>query len=906
MNTQLLRVTGATMRRGPIAAAACFLVLTAAGCGGSGDGVSIGSGQDPDPVVVDFPIAYVKAPLPVDAQGNLQQSDLRAMVTFNVGADLYFRDRASPSAPETNITGSVTQGLGAVRDVEISYDGTKILFAMRGPVDPNLALDDPDQPTWNVWEYDIEGAGLRRVIDSDLRAETGHDVAPHYLPDGRIIFSSTRQVRSKAILLDEGKPQFEAQDEDDNEPAFVLHVMEADGTGIEQVSFNQSHDFDPTVLANGQVMFSRWDHAPGNNVVNLYRMNPDGSALELLYGHNSHDTGTNGQIIQFMQPRELEDGRVMALVRPFTDTDGGGDIVVIDTMTYVENTQPNKDNPGLAGPAQERATINNVSTETNVPSVGGRYGSIYPILDGTGRLLVSWTQCRLTDVIDPANPPPAGTPIVIYPCTAENLADSLLEPADPLYGIWMYDPGDDTQLPVVRGEEGFMFTEVVAADPRPLPPVILDGSSDFLLDANLAAQNAGVISIRSVYDFDGGAVVDIDSVADPAVTTSAAGRPARFLRIVKPVSQPDDDLRDIDNTAFGVSAAQGMREILGYVPVEPDGSVMVKVPANVAFGISVLDANGRRITARHQNWMQVRPGQILECNGCHVARSGLSHGRSDAFESAWAGAGLAGGSYYPGTVDSLFVGEVGETMAEVRARVSCATDGCLVLEPSMDVEFEDVWTDELKSGRAPDASFSYSYLDLDTPAPTSLACLTQPWNALCRIVINYPIHIHPLWGLPRPVLDSNGMPVIDGNGQPVTNTCTNCHNIVGAAGATILPAGQLDLSDGQSDLEPDHFKSYQELLANDNELELDANGNLVERQVQVGTDPITADPIFAPVTVAPSMSVAGANASNRFLSRFAPGQSHAGYLTEAELRLISEWLDVGAQYYNNPFDAPIN
>ena len=61
----------------------------------------------------------------------------------------------------------------------------------------------------------------------------------------------------------------------------------------------------------------------------------------------------------------------------------------------------------------------------------------------------------------------------------------------------------------------------------------------------------------------------------------AAQRPARFLRIVKVVSQPNDDLLDIDNTAFGVSTAQGMREILGYVPIEPDGSVMVKVGAAV-------------------------------------------------------------------------------------------------------------------------------------------------------------------------------------------------------------------------------------------------------------------------------------------------------------------------------------
>lgn len=897
--------------------------MALAACG-SGDGVSIGDGQDSDPVVIDFPIAYIRAPLPVDDDGEFEQSDLRNMITFDFGADLYFRDRASPSTEAINITGELTQGQYAVRDVEISYDGSTILFAMRGPVDMNIDLDDEDQPTWNVWEYIIEDMNLRRVVASDLTAEIGHDVSPHYLPDGRIMFTSTRQVRSKAVLLDEGKPQYSAQDEDDNEPAFLLHVMNADGTGIEQVSFNQSHEFDPSVLSDGKVVFSRWDNSPGNDAVDLYRMNPDGSDLELLYGKESHATGTNNEIVQFMQPRQLEDGRIMALVRPFTDTDGGGNLVVIDTPTYVENTQPTRDNPGMAGPAQSAATVNQVSTEPDVPSPGGRFASVYPIQDGTGRLLVSWSQCRVLEALADDGDP-LTFDFIPRPCTDERLANLFVQPdpdnpvaipegsfttAPPLYGVWMYDPRDDTQSPVVPAEEGFLFTEVVSADPRPAPPVILDSVNNFAGDPDLVSESAGVISIRSVYDFDGGAVADIDALANPVVSTADA-RPARFLRIVKPVSMPDEDTLDIEDTAFGVSQNQGMRDILGYVPIEPDGSVMVKVPANVAFSLSILDANGRRISARHQNWMQVRPGQLLECNGCHVANSGVSHGRSDAFDSAWAGAAAAGVSYYPGTVDALFVGEVGETMAEVRARISCGTDNCSSLEPSVNMVYNDVWTDEIKSGRTPDVPFQYDYVGLNglqTVPPTATTCIppTGSWSANCRIIINYETHIHPLWATPRPVVDAFGVPVLDQNGQPVTNTCTNCHNTVDLAGATIVPAGQLDLTDGISDLEPDHFKSYQELLVTDEAFTLDANGNLITLTEVTGIDPVTGLPIVEPVEVGPSMTPAGANASNRFFSRFDAGQSHDGYLSDAEKRLIAEWLDVGAQYYNNPFDAPIN
>lgn len=886
--------------RGVQLAALTAVLLLFAGCE-KGDGVQLGNGQNPDPVIVDFPIAYIKAPLPVDDEGELLQTDVRELVTFNFGADVMFRDRASPSALDVNITEAVTQGLGAVRDLEIAYDGSTLLFAMRGPVDLDLDIDDEDQPTWNIWEYTFETGVLRRVIPSDLTAEIGHDIGPKYLPDGRIIFSSTRQLRSNAVLLDESKPQFAAQDEDQNEPAFVLHVMNAGGSSIEQVSYNQSHDFDPSVLSNGQIVFSRWDHMGVNDAVNIYRMNPDGSQLEMLYGHNSHDTGTNGETIQFVQPRELDDGRIMALIRPFTDTSGGGNIITIDTPVYLENTQPTKDNPGMTGPAQQAATIVNVSTEPGVPSPGGRYSSVYPIQDGTGRIMVSWAQCSLTDIVDP-NAPPV-TP-VFYPCTDVNLANPLLVEADPTYGIWIYDPRDDTQLPIVPPQQGFIFTEVVSADPRPTPPVVLDSENIFVDDPDLVQEAAAVISIRSVYDFDGGATVDIPTMADPAQTT-AAERPARFLRVVKAVSLPDEDIVDLDNTAFGRSTQQGMKEIVGYSMVEPDGSVMMKVPANVALAVSVLDANGRRITARHQNWIQLRPGQLLECNGCHVAQSGISHGRFDAFESAYAGAATAGVEF-PNTDPALFVGEVGDTMAEVRARISCANTNCSSIEPSMDIEFDDVWTDEAAAGRLKDTSFSYSYIDLTTPPPTSGNCITQAWASNCRIVINYEMHIHPLWGTDRPVLDPlTGMPVLDPvTGLPVTNNCTNCHTPIDAAAVVQVPAGQLDLTDGLSPDEADHFNSYRELLFPDNEQELNM-GALQDRLVQNGVD-IDGNPILVTVTVNPSMSVAGANASGRFFNRFDAGQSHEGYLSDAEKRLIAEWLDVGAQYYNNPFDVPIN
>lgn len=858
------------------------LALTACG-GGSSDSVGLGSGQGPDPATVDFPIAYVKRSLPAPPEEF--EDDAKLLRAFNVDADLFLRDRASPSVPERNLTQRITGDteLWDVKDVEGSYDGKLIIFAMRGPIDPDA--EEEDLPKWGVWEYNRDTDALRRVIVSDIVAEEGHDVAPHYLPDGRIVFTSTRQRTSRAVLLDESKPQFEALDEDRNEPAFVLHVMNPDGTAIRQVSFNQSHDRDPSVLPNGQIVFTRWDHAPGNDGMALYRMNPDGTGLELFYGANSHDPiGTNplAAEVQFLQPRVQNDGRIMSIVRPFDGTDFGGDIIAIDTSNYVENTQPTLPNRGvLSGPAQSRAVNNDVELIPGEPSPGGVFSAAFPLLDGTQRMFVSWAQCRLLD----------GTRVL--PCTSDRLNDPNLVPAPPAYGIWVYDMARGTQLPVVAPEEGVMFTDVVTLQPRTPPPVILDKVAGVDLDSTLVSENVGILDIRSFYDIDGASsVASIPAIADPLQTT-AAQRPARFLRIEKAVAIPDEEVRDFRQSGFGVT--NFMRDILAYAPIEPDGSVRIKVPANVPLAISVLDANGRRIGVRHNNWLQLRPGEVVQCNGCHNPASTdpttASHGRTNLFTVVNVGATTTGVPF-PNTEPAMFA-DVGETMAQTRARISCSTDNCAALNPSVNVVFDDVWTDPAR--RAKDPSFSYRYVGLTTPAPTTTECQTR-WSALCRITINYEAHIHPLWAVVRQVIDPvTGMVTRD-------DTCTACHSPRDAANAVRIPASQLDFSDGPSTDEPDHFNSYRELLFTDNRQTLNM-GALVDECAQL--DPVTGL-CLAFFTVNPSMSGAGANASGQFLTRFAAGGTHAGRLTPDELRLISEWLDVGAQYYNNPFDVPLN
>jgi hypothetical protein len=857
------------------------MTLAVAGCATGHDGdVNIGGGQDPDPVVLDFPVAYVKGPLPDGTE------DVRELETFQAGSDLWLRDRAAPDSPERNLTFAVTGGLWNVRDVDVSFDGNKLIFSMREPLIPG-AMDN-EQPKWIIYEYDRPTDTLRRVSASNLVCEGGHDVAPHYLPDGRIVFSSTRQCLSKAVLLDEGKPQqFAALDEDRNEHAFVLHVMNADGSGIHQISFNQSHDLDPAVLADGRIVFSRWENASGSSI-HLYTVNPDGSGLELLYGANSHATGTGTTAVQFLSPRPRPDGSIVALLRPFNGTELGGDPVSIDATSFVEIQQPTLPNAGLNGPAQTRLSVNDVRTDPG-PSPGGRYASVFPLWDGTNRLLVSWAMCRLLE---------GGLTV---PCTASRLADPAAVTAPPLYGVWIFDPRDMTQRPILSPTEGVRYSDVVLMAPRaPLPSVILDAVPGVDYDQLLAPanENVGILNIRSVYDWDGADVAPggITALRDPAQTTTADERPARFLRVEKAVGLPDDEVRDFRDTAFGVAGGLGMREILGYAPIEPDGSVQIKLPAGVPFAVSVVDRNARRIEsyAKHLNWMQLRAGEVVTCNGCHVPAGSqtppaVSHGRGGLFASVNPGAPTTG-QPFPNTKEATWAANMGETMAETRARFSCQTD-CAAQLPSVDVIYDDVWTD------SPDASFSYRYSQLKTPAPTSASCQSN-WTSRCRVAINYPDHIQPLWILPRLSLDAGGA-VTD-------RTCVFCHSPADAAGVVRVPAVQLDLSGGPSPDEPDQLVSYRELLFTDNVQEV-IMGVLQDFLV---TDPVTGLQTFVPVS--PSMSAAGANASATFfydlsgVGRFDVGGSHAGDLTPAELRLIAEWLDIGAQYYNDPFMAPAN
>ncbi len=937
-------------------AAILLFSVAITGCGATNDAET-----GANPGVEDFPIAYAKRSILLDNNDEFVQPDLRRPLRSMPGGDVYLKARSTIAAPETRITSRITtgdcddgllnegcivfdtNGQLDVKDLSVSYDGKLLLFSALFDADPEDNVD----PKWDIYIYDrTRNLPPNRVIKSDIVAIEGDDIAPHFLPDGRIVFSSNRQSQSRAILLNEAlaKPQFSSVDENFRTKALVLHVMNADGSSIQQISFNQSHDLDPTVMSDGRILFSRWDRLASSNAISLYTILPDGSDLQPYYGlHDQSHEDEDGNTVQIVQPHELADGRIMALQQPYDDTFGGGDIVIIDGKNFIDLNQPVAANQGVInGLAIEKATVTQVVNDGG-RSIEGRYSSVYPLKDGSDRMLVSKGLCQVSINIS-ANP--EEPELVTRPCIEPYISDDSAVAAYPAYGVWLYNRNDDTEKPIVLAEQTKMIADAVAMRPVTRPDINL-GEAAENLDDRLKEKNVGLLKIRSVYDFGDDSFngcffflcsdADVDNVlamGDPALV-SADQRPARFLRIVKAVGIPDrrdPDLADppnLSNNAFGRARFLGMREIIGYVPIKPDGSVNVEVPANIAFYIEVLDKAARRIGPRHENWLQVNAGGTLTCSGCHRHLGGedaplpLPHGRTDAEPVSMNLGAPSDGFLYPNTENPATIGEAyfanaGDTMADALQRSQEVNNVFSSITPSVNVEYTDVWTDE--SVRPKDAAFSYVYSGLEgllTPIPTTAECEEQ-WSATCRIVINYLEHIQPIWEVDRP-----------------TGNCTSCHASKNSEGADMLPAGQLDLTGGVSDDEPQHVTSYRELFFEDNFQVLD-NGVLTDLRITVAAvddngDPILdadGNPTFEDIpdpdrVISPIMNAVGGARRSFFMEKMVGEELNAGrslieidfvnvphdnMLTPAELRLIAEWLDLGGRYFNNPFDpaAPEN
>jgi hypothetical protein len=146
---------------------------------------------------------------------------------------------------------------GSVRDPQVHYDGTRILFAYRrGGSD-----------YFHLYEIGVDGLGLRQ-----LTAGPYDDIEPTYLPNGRILFCSSRCNRWVNCWFTQ---------------VAVLYGCDADGQDIRPLSANIEHDNAPWPLADGRVIYTRWEYVDRSRVSfhHLWTANPDGTNQMVYYGN---------------------------------------------------------------------------------------------------------------------------------------------------------------------------------------------------------------------------------------------------------------------------------------------------------------------------------------------------------------------------------------------------------------------------------------------------------------------------------------------------------------------------------------------------------------------------------------------------------------------------------------------
>ncbi len=146
---------------------------------------------------------------------------------------------------------------GTIRDPEVDYDGKTVLFSYRPGGDESFHLH----------EIRADGSDLRRITDGPY-----DDIEPAYLPDGGLVFLSSRCRRWVNCWLTQ---------------VAVLHRMDRDGSNLRPISANIEHDNTPAVLPDGRILYTRWEYVDRSQVDyhHLWTLNPDGTGQSVFYGN---------------------------------------------------------------------------------------------------------------------------------------------------------------------------------------------------------------------------------------------------------------------------------------------------------------------------------------------------------------------------------------------------------------------------------------------------------------------------------------------------------------------------------------------------------------------------------------------------------------------------------------------
>jgi len=221
--------------------------------------------------------------------------------------------RLSPVRPDGEVTPVVDSlGEGIYRDLCLHWEGTKFLFSFGNG---NDSWDG--QQSYHLYEGRVDGAGLRQLTFGPK-----NDCEPFYLPNGQIGFTSDRSEHFVMCGGDRHAP--------------TLFVMEGDGSAVRQLSFNCFNDFNPTVLPDGRILYSRWEYNERSvtSLHNPFTIFPDGTMMAPFYGNAT----IRPNVVMFPRPVPGSH-QVLAL---FTAHHGQthGPIGLIDTLRGMDGSEP--------------------------------------------------------------------------------------------------------------------------------------------------------------------------------------------------------------------------------------------------------------------------------------------------------------------------------------------------------------------------------------------------------------------------------------------------------------------------------------------------------------------------------------------------------------------------------------
>ncbi len=445
----------------------------------------------------------------------------------NASSNLFRLAPISPDGVVTPITDFVD---AAVSDPCVSWDGTRILFSMRPPGSSDR----------NIWEIAVDGTGLRQVTGNG-----GGDFDPLYLPNGQIAFTSNRHGE---------------MDEYNHSPSEVLYRCDADGSNLERISFNMSDDFDPAVMADGRIVYTRWEHFGTMNRFPLFFTNPDGAKTFHMFGPHGRN---------FFHTQPTPDGRLIAIESSRVNEDAGP--IAILKLEMGPADPPNSDTD---------RNWDVLTAQVNNDGAPWSHGAFkYPFPIGGNRYVVSYTLPAAQD---------AQVDYGLYTFTLHQ--DGAGTDEDPA----TISLNDLTFL--VNDPEWNEYDAQLIA-PRDIPAIIdplVDPSKDF-----------GIFTASDVFSRS-----TTDGQETPQRDTDPIDRIMVFTGIPTMRGEPND---------FSANEFE-KRALLGFAPVYDDGSFRIKVPADVPISFATLDERGRAIVTK-RTWIYTRPGEDTdECTGCHKDR----------------------------------------------------------------------------------------------------------------------------------------------------------------------------------------------------------------------------------------------------------------------------------------------